>query len=122
MLKKNQVVIVAPKGGFTPRLAVVRSVRRDGTVNCMFAMYKNSNIFTDYVCNADDTIATRLTWLEFESLATCYANQDPLDASIVRQRALDAQYPEYAAMRKDYAPRESIAEGMRRRRAERMAA
>ncbi len=125
MFKKNQVVVIAPKERCydKPRLAVVKSVRKDGTVNCVFAMYKNSNIFTDYLCDSADILAvTDLTVFEFGPLATCYANKDPQDPSIVRQQAIDARYPEYAAMRKAYGARESIEEGIRRVRAARLAA
>jgi hypothetical protein len=121
MFKRNQVVVIAPqeRSYNKPRLAIIKSIRKDGTVNCTFSMYKDSNIMTDYICDAKDILAvTAVDAQDFRNLATCFPNKDPKDSFIMRQAVLDAQFPQYAAMRKDYGPRESIEEGIARLRRE----
>lgn len=120
-VKRNQVVVIAPKERQynKPRLAVVKSVRKDGTINCTFSMYKDSNIMTDYVCDAAEVIAiTDVSAGDFRNIATCFPNKDPEDMFIKLQKVLDARFPQYAAMRKDYGPYESITEGIERLRRE----
>jgi hypothetical protein len=122
MFKRNQVVVIAPKERVydKPRLAIVKSVRKDGTVNCTFYMYKGSTCATDYRCDAKDIIAVTDVKLEdFRNLACCFPNKDPNDMFIKRQAIVDARFPKYAKMRKDYGPRESIFEGVERIRRER---
>jgi hypothetical protein len=124
MFKRNQVVVIAPKERIydKPRLAIVKSIRKDGTVNCTFYMYKGSTCATDYRCSAKDIIAVTDVKLEdFRNLACCFPNKDPNDMFIKKQKAVDARFPKYAAMRKDYGPRESIFEGVERIRREKAA-
>jgi hypothetical protein len=124
MFKRNQVVVIAPqeRSYNKPRLAIVKSVRKDGTVNCTFYMYKDSNIATDYLVNAQDIVAvTDISANDFRNLACCFGNKDPNDVFIKRQAIVDAAFPKYAAMRKDYGPRESIFEGVERIRREKAA-
>jgi len=121
MFKRNQVVVIAPqeRSYNKPRLAIVKSIRKDGTVNCTFSMYKDSNIMTDYICDAKDIISvTPVDAKDFRNLATDFPNKDPNDLFIKLQNTVDARYPQYAAMRKDYGPRESIEEGIARLRRE----
>lgn len=130
MFKRNQVIIIsAEERTYTqPRLAIVKSMRKDGTLNCTFSMYKDSNIMTDYLIPADEIadrvvgIAEDLDQVDFRNLATCFPNKDPNDPFIKRQAALDARFPKYAAMRKDYGPYESGEEIRARLRRERAAA
>lgn len=120
-IKRNDVIIIeAQERTFDkPRLAIVKSVRKDGTVNCTFSMYKESTVMTDYLISADEVIAvTKVSANDFRNLATCFPNKDPNDPFIVKQKALDAQYPQFAAMRKDYGPYESITQGIERLRRE----
>ena len=58
-IKRNDVIIIeAQERTFDkPRLAIVKSVRKDGTVNCTFSMYKESTVMTDYLISADEVIA-----------------------------------------------------------------
>ena len=110
MFKRNQVIVIrANERTYTqPRLAIVKSVRKDGTINCTFSMYKDSNIMTDYRISAAEVVAvTSLDAQDFRTLATCFPNKDPKDPFIKRQALLDARYPRFAAMRKDYGPYES---------------
>ncbi len=121
-IRRNTVVVIAPKERVydKPRLAIVKSIRKDGTVNCTFSLYKDSTAMTDYLCSVKDVIAvTDVSENDFRNLATCFPNKDPNDPFIQKQKALDAQYPVYAAMRKDYGPRETIFEGVERIRRER---
>ena len=123
-VKRNQVVVIAAKEReYTkPRLAIVKSIRKDGSVNCTFAMYQDSNIMTDYVCDPAEIVAiTDVDPLQFRTLATCFPNKDPNDPFIKLQSTVDAQYPQYAEMRKNYGPRESIEEGIARLRREKVA-
>jgi len=116
-IRRNAVIVIAPKERVydKPRLAIVKSIRKDGSINCTFSMYKDSTTMTDYECSVKDVIAvTDVSAADFRNLATCFPNKDPNDSFIVKQKALDAQYPVYAAMRKDYGPRESIFEGVER--------
>lgn len=120
-VKRNQVVIIAPQERQynKPRLAIVKSVRKNGTLNLTFSMYKESTVMTDYTCDATDIIAIAdVDPLHFRNLATCFPNKDPNDPFIKMQKAADARWPKYAAMRKDYGPRESIFEGIERLRRE----
>jgi hypothetical protein len=120
-IKRNDVIVIeAQERTYTkPRLAIVKSVRKDGTVNCTFALYKDSNTMTDYLINADEVIAvTKVSANEFRNLATCFPNKDPNDPFIVKQKALDARYPQFAEMRKDYGPYETITQGIERLRRE----
>ena len=50
-IKRNQVIVIrANERTYTqPRLAVVKSVRKDGTINCTFSMYKDSNIMLSLI-------------------------------------------------------------------------
>lgn len=110
MFKRNQVIVIrANERTYNkPRLAIVKSVRKDGTINCTFSMYKDSNIMTDYRISAAEVIAvTSIDAQDFHTLATCFPNKDPKDPFVKRQALLDAQYPRFAAMRKDYGPYES---------------
>jgi hypothetical protein len=121
MFKRNQVVIIAPQERTynKPRLAIVKSVRKNGTINCTFSMYKGSTVMTDYICDANEVIAiTSVEAKDFRNLSTCFPNKDPNDMFIKMQKAVDARFPQYAAMRKDYGPRESITEGIERLRRE----
>ena len=120
-IKRNDVIIIeAQERTFDkPRLAIVKSVRKDGTVNCTFSMYKESTVMTDYLISADEVIAvTKVSANDFRNLATRFPNKDPNDPFIVKQKALDAPYPQFAAMRKDYGPYESITQGIERLRRE----
>ena len=124
MFKRNQVVVIAPQERQynKPRLAIVKSVRKDGTVNCTFYMYKGSTCATDYRCAAKDILAvTDVSANDFRNLACCFPNKDPNDPFIKKQAIVDARFPQYAAMRKDYGPRETIFEGIERLRRERAA-
>jgi hypothetical protein len=119
-IKRNQVIVIqAQERTYTqPRLAIVKSVRKNGTVNCTFYMYRDSNIATDYLIDAKEIIAvTDISANDFRNLACCFGNKDPNDVFIKRQKALDARFPKYAAMRKDYGPYESISEGIARLKA-----
>ena len=109
-IKRNTVIVIcANERTYTkPRLAVVKSIRKDGTINCTFSMYKDSTIMTDYLISADEVIAvTAVDAQDFRNLATCFPNKDPKDSFIKRQAVLDAQYPQYAAMRSNSGPYES---------------
>ncbi len=120
-VKRNQVVVIAPQERTfdKPRLAIVKSIRKNGTVNLTFSMYKGSTVMTDYICDANEIIAiTPVDARDFRNLATDFPNKDPEDIFIKRQAVVDARFPQYAAMRKDYGPRESIAEGIERLRRE----
>jgi hypothetical protein len=119
-IKRNQVIVIAAQERtYTqPRLAIVKSVRKNGTINCTFYMYRDSNIATDYLIDAKEIIAvTDISANDFRNLACCFGNKDPNDVFIKRQKALDARFPKYAAMRKDYGPYESISEGIARLKA-----
>jgi hypothetical protein len=120
-VKRNQVVIIAPQERTynKPRLAIVKSIRKNGTLNLTFSMYKESTVMTDYTCDANEVIAvTSVEAKDFRNLATCFPNKDPNDRFIKMQKAVDAAFPQYAEMRKDYGPRESIFEGIERLRRE----
>ena len=120
-VKRNQVVIIAPQERTydKPRLAIVKSVRKNGTLNLTFSMYKGSTVMTDYLCDATDVIAiTQVEAKDFRNLSTCFPNKDPNDMFIKMQNTVDARFPQYAAMRKAYGPRESIFEGIERLRRE----
>lgn len=122
MFKRNQVIIIAAQEReYTqPRLAIIKSVRKDGRINCTFYMYKDSNIATDYLVSQDKVIAvTNIDANDFRSLACDFGNKDPKDPFIIKQKALDSRYPQYALMRKDYGPKETIEEGIARLRRER---
>lgn len=126
MFKRNQIIVVrAEERTYNkPRLAQVKSVRKDGSINCVIYLYKHSNIASDYLIYADEIAdlvvgAADIDAKDFRNLACSFGNQDPADPFIQKQKALDAQYPVYAAMRKDYGPRESIEEGIARLRRER---
>ena len=109
-IKRNTVIVIsANERTYTkPRLAVVKSVRKDGTINCTFSMYKDSTIMTDYLISAAEVVAvTSVDAQDFRTLATCFPNKDPKDSFVKRQAVLDAQYPQFAAMRKAYGPYES---------------
>jgi hypothetical protein len=86
-------------------------------------MYKDSNIMTDYIMSAEE-VQTDVVGIadcnanDFRNLATCFPNKDPNDSFIRKQAVLDAQYPAYAAMRKDYGPYETITQGIERLRRE----
>lgn len=119
-IKANTVIVIrAKEREYTgPRLAVVKSVRRDGTVNCTFCMYKESTAQTDYRMSVKDVVAvTEVAARDFRNLATDFPNKDPNDPFIQRQKTLDAQYPAYAAMRANYGPRETVDETLARLRA-----
>jgi hypothetical protein len=124
-IKRNDVIVIrANERTYTkPRLAIVKSVRKDGSINCTFAMYKDSNIMTDYIMSAEEVqtdvvSVTEVSASDFRNLATCFPNKDPNDPFIRRQAVLDAQYPAYAAMRKAYGPYETITQGIERLRRE----
>lgn len=120
-IRRNTVIVIAAKEReYTqPRLAVVKSVRKDGTINCTFCMYKESTTQTDYRMSVKDVLAvTEVAARDFRNLATDFPNKDPNDSFIVKQKALDAVYPQYARMRANYGPRESIEEGIARLRRE----
>ena len=120
MFKRNQVIVIAAqeRSYNKPRLAIVKSVRKDGMLNCTIALYKDSTVMTDYLIDKEEVIAvTNIAASDFRSLATCFPNKDPRDPFIIKQAALDARYPQVAAMRKDYGPYESITEGVARIRA-----
>lgn len=120
-VKRNQVVIIAPQDRQynKPRLAIVKSVRKNGTLNLTFSMYKESTVMTDYICDAAEIIAiTEVEAKDFRNLATCFPNKDPNDRFIKMQNTVDAAFPQYAEMRKAYGPRESIFEGIERLRRE----
>jgi hypothetical protein len=122
MFKRNQVVVIAPKERVfdKPRLAIVKSIRKNGTVNLTFSMYKASTVMTDYICDANEIIAvTPVHARDFRNLSTDFPNKDPNDVFIKKQARVDARFPQYALMRKDYGPRESIFEGIERIRRER---
>src|SRR6056297_174785 len=129
MFKRNQVIIIsAEERTYTkPRLAIVKAMRKDGTLNCTFSMYKDSNIMTDYLIPRDEIadrvigVAEGLDQVDFRNLATCFPDKDPRDPFIKKQAALDARFPQYAAMRKDYGPYESGEEIRARLRRERAA-
>ena len=119
-IKRNTVVVIqAQERTYTqPRLAIVKSVRKDGTLNCTFYMYKDSNIATDYLCSTKDVVAVAdVSANDFRNLACDFANKDPNDPFIKKQQQLDARYPQYAAMRNNYGPYESISEGIARLKA-----
>lgn len=120
-IKRNDVIVIeAQERSYTkPRLAVVKSVRKDGTINCTFSMYKESTVMTDYLIDANEVIAvTKVSANDFRCLATCFPNKDPNDWFMQKQNALDARFPQFAAMRKDYGPYETITEGIARLRRE----
>ena len=120
-IRRNAVIVIAPKERVydKPRLAIVKSIRKDGSINCTFSMYKDSTAMTDYECSVKDVIAvTDVSANDFRNLATCFPNKDPNDSFIQKQTALDARFPQYAAMRKDYGPRETIDESIERLRRE----
>ena len=120
-IKRNTVIVIRAKerNYDKPRLAIVKSVRKDGSINCTFAMYKDSTVMTDYLVPQDAVIAvTEVSANDFRCLATDFPNKDPEDSFIRRQALLDAQYPAYAAMRKDYGPYETITQGIERLRHE----
>lgn len=124
MFKRNQIIVVrAEERTYNkPRLAQVKSVRKDGSLNCVIYLYKHSNIASDYLIHADeiDSLvvgAADIDAVDFRNLACSFGNQDPQDPFIQKQQQLDAQYPFYARMRNDYGPKESIEEGIARLRA-----
>jgi hypothetical protein len=115
MFKRNQVIIIrATERTYNkPRLAIVKSQRKDGSLNCTFSMYKDSNIMTDYIVPQDEIadivvgVADDVSAQDFRSLATCFPNKDPNDPYIKKQALLDAQFPQYARMRSNYGPYET---------------
>ena len=115
MFKRNQVIIIrATERTYNkPRLAIVKSMRKDGKLNCTFYMYKESTIATDYLIAAHEIaeevvgVAHDVAANDFHSLACDFANKDPKDMFVKRQALLDLRYPKYAAMRKDYGPYET---------------
>ena len=120
-IKRNDVIIIEAQERVydKPRLAIVKSVRKDGTINCTFSMYKESTVMTDYLISADEVIAvTKVSANDFRNLSTCFPNKDPNDWFMQKQMELDARFPQFAAMRKDYGPYESITEGIERLRRE----
>ena len=109
-IKRNDVVIIeVQERTYTkPRLAIVKSIRKNGKLNLTFSMYKESTIMTDYLVDADEVIAvTKVSANDFRNLVTDFPNKDPKDPFIIKQKAVDAAYPQFAAMRKDYGPYES---------------
>ena len=124
MFKRNQIIVVrAQERTYNkPRLAQVKSVRKDGSLNCVIYLYKHSNIASDYLIAAHeikDVVvgAADIDSKDFRNLACSFGNQDPQDPFIVKQQQLDAQYPVYARMRNDYGPKETIEQGIARLRA-----
>ena len=123
-VRRNQVVVIAPQEREynKPRLAIVKSILKNGNIICTFSLYRECTAITDYECNPNKIIAvTDVTANDFRNLATCFPNRDPNDPFIIKQKAVDARYPQFAAMRKDYGPRESIFEGIERIQRERAA-
>lgn len=123
-VRRNQVVVIAPQEREynKPRLAIVKSILKNGNINCTFSLYRECTAMTDYECNPRKIIAvTDVTENDFRNLVTCFPNKDPNDPFIIKQQAVDARYPQFAAMRKDYGPRESIFEGIERIQRERAA-
>jgi hypothetical protein len=124
MFKRNQIIVVrAEERTYTqPRLAQVKSVRKDGSLNCVIYLYKHSNIASDYLIAAHEIKdivvgAADIDAVDFRNLACSFGNQDPQDPFIQKQQRLDAQYPVYAAMRSNYGPKETIEQGIARLRA-----
>ena len=124
MFKRNQIIVVrAEERTYNkPRLAQVKSIRKDGSLNCVIYLYKHSNIASDYKIAAHEIArevvgAADIDPQDFRNLACSFGNQDPADPFVVKQKALDAQYPVYAAMRNNYGPYESISEGIARLKA-----
>jgi hypothetical protein len=124
MFKRNQIIIIrANERSYTqPRLAQVKSVRKDGSLNCVIYLYKHSNIASDYLIPQEEIAASVvgpavLDPKHFRNLACSFGNQDPNDPFVQKQQQLDAQYPAYAAMRNNYGPYESISEGIARLKA-----
>ena len=126
MFKRNQVIIIrATERTYNkPRLAIVKSMRKDGKLNCTFYMYKESTIATDYLIAAHEIaeevvgVAHDVDANDFRSLACDFANKDPNCVFIQHQQRVDALFPKYAAMRKDYGPYESGQEVIARLRRE----
>ena len=124
MFKRNQVIVVrAQERTYTqPRLAQVKSIRKDGSLNCVIYLYKHSNISSDYKIAAHEIAAevvgpATIDPKDFRNLACSFGNQDPADPFVQKQQQLDLQHPQYAAMRSNYGPYESIEEGIARLRA-----
>lgn len=121
-IKRNQVIVIKAdeRSYCKPRLARVKSVGKDGSINCVFAMYRRSTVMSDYVISAEERAnqviaVTDVPVEDFHCLAVSFPSQDPDCVMIRKQKRVDAAWPQYAAMRKDYGARETINEGIARR-------
>jgi hypothetical protein len=112
-VKRNSVVVVNYCN--KPRLALVRSLRPSvNSVNVMIYCYRNSSICSDWQIDPSDIVCvTDVPAAQFNALAKSYPNRAATDAISLRlfdwQASADAVYPQYAAYREHYGPRESCA-------------
>ena len=105
-IKRNSVVLVNYNN--TQRLALVKSVRSNNKVNVTMYLYANSSIASDYLVDASSVQLTSVPAKQFTHLAKSYPNYACTNANSVLlfklQQQADALYPNYAALRKHYAP------------------
>ena len=112
-VKRNSVVVVNYHN--KPRLALVRSLRPSvNKVNVMIYCFRNSSICSDWQIDPSDIVAvTNVSSTQFNALAKSYPNYAATDSVskmlFAQQASADAVYPQYAAYRKHYGPRESCA-------------
>lgn len=129
MFKRNQAILVRYKDPRSdkwskPRIAIVKSYRAsDNTLNVYVALYKRSSTFSDWRISATDVLEVLdIDSRAAHSLMRDLPQPDLEDCPFVKmQAAYDAQYPQLAALRKDYGPYESIFEGVERIQRERAA-
>lgn len=127
MFKRNQVVLVRYKDPrddkwSKPRIAIVKSYRaKDHTVNVYVALYKRSSTFSDWRISANEVLEVLdVDWHAAHSLMRDLPQPDLKDCPFVKLQAeYDAQYPQLAALRKDYGPCESLSDGIARIQRER---
>ena len=117
-IKRNSVVLVTYNN--TQRLALVKSVRSNNKLNVVIHLYRNSSTSSDYLVDASSVTLTNVPAKYFNSLAKSYPNYSATDSISLKLFALQAQadslFPQYAVLRNNYGPYESISEGIARLR------
>ena len=119
-IKRNSVVLVNYNN--TQRLALVKSVRNNNKLNVIIHLFANSSTSSDLLVDSSAVQPTNVPAKYFHSLAKSYPNYSATDSISKKLFALQAQadslFPQYAKLRNNYGPYESIAEGIARLRKE----
>ena len=105
-IKRNSVVVVNYKN--TQRLALVKSVNANtNMLNVSIYLFANASIASDYRVHASTVQLTSLSAKQFIHLAKSYPLSACTSANSLLlfklQQQADAAYPQYAALRNNYA-------------------